>query len=337
MTDLKSFSLRKMIILPALALMLALTGVASAQTGTTFHLTYSSPDGALITSPNPIPAIMTLSPGGHVTLAIDSTPDQPSTIYLKESSFSPAFGGQGNIFVDVPTSSGVSDIELLIPGTTITSSVTTFSLTFTDMGEYALAVGTSSAQLTTFHVRVLPAGTGPTTFAGFWDPNLFYPPNAIVATGSIFTGLDFWIEANPSGSQSQPTLGASNWYHISGPPIAGAQGPAGPTGATGPAGPTGATGPAGPRGATGATGAVGLTGPIGPTGPTGPVGAIGPVGSIGPAGPITLGSVVMLPVPGTMAPPAPAGYAFQGFVSLTTKANGGLLSPTKSYAVYTKQ
>jgi hypothetical protein len=46
------------------------------------------------------------------------------------------------------------------------------------------------------------------------------------------------------------------------------------------------------------------------------------------------GSVVMLPVSGGVAPPAPAGYVFKGFVLLTAKANGG--GGTTSYAVYTK-
>ena len=76
---------------------------------------------------------------------------------------------------------------------------------------------------------------------------------------------------------------------------------------------------------------MGPMGPAGETGATGPMGALGPVG---PAGPITLGSTVMLPVSGTAAPPAPAGYVFQGFVLLMAKANGG--GATTSYAVYAK-
>jgi hypothetical protein len=46
------------------------------------------------------------------------------------------------------------------------------------------------------------------------------------------------------------------------------------------------------------------------------------------------GSVVMLPVSGGVAPPAPAGYVLKGFVLLAAKANGG--GGTTSYAVYTK-
>jgi len=51
-------------------------------------------------------------------------------------------------------------------------------------------------------------------------------------------------------------------------------------------------------------------------------------------GAITPGSVVMLPVAGGVAPPAPAGYSFKGFDRLAAKANGG--GGTTSYAVYTK-
>jgi hypothetical protein len=43
------------------------------------------------------------------------------------------------------------------------------------------------------------------------------------------------------------------------------------------------------------------------------------------------GSVVMLPAASGVAPPAPAGYSFKGFVLLATKANGGGM--TTSYAV----
>ena len=42
----------------------------------------------------------------------------------------------------------------------------------------------------------------------------------------------------------------------------------------------------------------------------------------------------MLPVSGGTAPPAPAGYVFQGFMQLSAKPNGG---PPTSYAVYVKQ
>ena len=66
----------------------------------------------------------------------------------------------------------------------------------------------------------------------------------------------------------------------------------------------------------------------------GPTGATGPVGATGPAGPITSGSVVMLPAVNGVAPTAPGGYVFKGFMLLTAKANGG--GSATSYAVYTK-
>jgi hypothetical protein len=55
---------------------------------------------------------------------------------------------------------------------------------------------------------------------------------------------------------------------------------------------------------------------------------------MGPAGPITPGSVVMLPTTGLAAPPAPAGYGFQGFILLGSKPNGRGIRT--SFAVYTK-
>jgi len=57
-------------------------------------------------------------------------------------------------------------------------------------------------------------------------------------------------------------------------------------------------------------------------------------GQLGTASASPPGSVVMLPTAGGVAPPAPAGYVFKGFVFLSTKANGG--GPTTGYAVYTK-
>jgi hypothetical protein len=51
-------------------------------------------------------------------------------------------------------------------------------------------------------------------------------------------------------------------------------------------------------------------------------------------GATTPGSVVMLPVSGGVAPPAPSGYSFKGFDLQAAKANGG--GGTTSYAVYTK-
>jgi len=57
-------------------------------------------------------------------------------------------------------------------------------------------------------------------------------------------------------------------------------------------------------------------------------------GQLGTASASPPGSVVMLPTAGGVAPPAPAGYVFKGFILLAAKANGG--GPPTSYAVYTK-
>ena len=57
-------------------------------------------------------------------------------------------------------------------------------------------------------------------------------------------------------------------------------------------------------------------------------------GQLGTASASPPGSVVMLPTAGGVAPPAPAGYVFKGFILLAAKANGG--GAATSYAVYTK-
>ena len=54
----------------------------------------------------------------------------------------------------------------------------------------------------------------------------------------------------------------------------------------------------------------------------------------GSASTTTPGSVVMLPAVNGVAPAAPAGYVFKGFMLLSPKANGG--GSGTSYAVYTK-
>jgi len=75
--------------------------------------------------------------------------------------------------------------------------------------------------------------------------------------------------------------------------------------------PVGATGPTGPQGPTGATG--GPPGPTGPTGAQGPAGSPGSPGATGPTGPAGGGvpgseqSLVLTPVPVTVAT-HPAGY-----------------------------
>jgi hypothetical protein len=57
-------------------------------------------------------------------------------------------------------------------------------------------------------------------------------------------------------------------------------------------------------------------------------------GQLGTGSASPRGSVVMLPVSGGVAPAAPAGYSFKGFILLMAKANGG--GATTSFAVYTK-
>jgi hypothetical protein len=312
-----------LVALGAAALVLLGPPPARAETGAHFSLIFSSVDQTLLTSPSPFPPFIALAPGGQVYLDIAGDPDRPNGIELYCDDFAASFpGGQGvtgNIFFEgfFPGAGGDGDIGLLLPQTAVTSSNLSSALTFKDLGSYTLSIGVDSGPRATFHVVVLPAGSAATTFAGSWDASIFYPPGSIVTTGAIFTGLDFWLEANGSGSSvTPPALGASDWYHISGPA---APSPAGATG------PTGATGPSGPTGSSGATGA---------TGPTGPTGSTGPTGLQGEAGPITPGSVVMLPAAGSAAPPAPAGYSFQGFVQVSAKSNGG--GAVKALAVYTK-
>ena len=260
---------------------LAAAPAARADTQAEYNLIYFSDDGSLIT-PNPLPAVVTISQGGQLTLNIDARPDQPDTFYLRSGAFVPAFGGLGNVFVEVPRSLGeTGEIGLLLPNTIITTPWQSFQLTFTDIGQYTISVGIDSSRLTTFKVAVLPAGSGVTTFARDWNPLIFYPANTIVTTGGLFTGLDYWIQANDAGTMSPPGAAAGDWFHLSGPPVAGPQGPVGPTG------PAGSTGPAGPAG------------PVGPQGPAG-------------TGLPAL-AIVTLPA----SEPTPAGYALLGTASLS--------------------
>lgn len=166
-------------------------------------------------------------------------------------------------------------------------------------------------------------------YDGLYSASVFYPPNAIVAaTGSIFTGMDFWFEANPSGSQpgnSAPTVASpGDWEHIGGvsgtPGPQGPQGPQGPAGSQGPSGPTGSPGPTGPTGAQG------------PAGPQGPVGLQGPIGLTGPQGPAGLGFVsgAIMTLPATQTPPA--GVTLLGPSTLTyTDTTGHKKSLTVKY------
>src|SRR5262249_58544217 len=73
------------------------------------------------------------------------------------------------------------------------------ALTFKDIGTYTFNVDIGTHPRTTFHVAVLPSGSGNMVFAGAWDASTFYPKNTIVTTGSFLTGFDFWIEASANG------------------------------------------------------------------------------------------------------------------------------------------
>lgn len=125
----------------------------------------------------------------------------------------------------------------------------------------------------------------------------------------------------------------------------GLTGPQGPQGDTGPQGPKGDTGPQGPTGDIGPQGPKGDTGPQGPTGDTGPQGLQGPKGEtgaqgpVGPAGPTVTGSIVMITVDGTarVAPPAPAGYAFVGFIDLDLPGARGGSDRKPRFAVFARQ
>lgn len=303
------------------------------------HLMYNTQSDTIDNTPNPLPSLISLAQGGQLGLYFDIEPLAEVEYTVRCLSFTAAYPGtgvNGFVFMEYPSVAGSEDLGLiLVPGGAVsTDPLKNVILTFKDMGTYTLQVGIDPAHMSTFTVTVLPAGTGTMSFAGLYDPNMFYAPNTVVATGSFFTGFTFWLESNPNGTNTPPQPGNFQWMQVG---ATGPQGPAGPQGPQGPTGPQGPQGPAGPTGLTGAAGPAGPTGPQGPQGPTGPAGAtgaIGPVGPVGPQGPITPGSVVMLPASSNTAPPAPAGYTFQGFTLLTAKANGG--GATTSFAVYTK-
>jgi hypothetical protein len=279
--------------------------VALGPTGATYHLIFNTQgSGYLVTNPNPLPAIVTLSQHGQLTLIFDGTPTPPPTIYLFSLAFQTAYGGSGNVFVEVSAPPSPGGAAVLVPGGSVSSSFPNFILTFADMGTYTLQVGVDPSALITFKVVVLPAAAGYTTYAGSWDPLAFYPLNTIVSTSSGLTDLDFWIEANNNGTQTQPVQGANDWYHMSGPASGGPTGPQGPQGPAGPIGPAGATGPQGPPGPAGATGAQGPAGTTGLTGPAGPQGLAGPMGLMGATGP-----------QGAMGPMGLQGLAGPGLVS----------------------
>src|SRR5262245_19130263 len=155
---------------------------ARAQDGATYHLVYRTDDASLITNPNPFPPFVSVRQGGQITIKVDSLPHIADTFVLRYTEFHPSFGGDGIIFLDVPTAPrSPANMESLLQDTLITTIYQTFSLTFRDIGTYTLSVGIDSSKLTTFKVVVLPANAGGATFAGFWDASIFYPPNSIVA------------------------------------------------------------------------------------------------------------------------------------------------------------
>jgi hypothetical protein len=290
-------------------LLLAVAPDALAQAE--YHLIYSSTDGGLVTTPNPFPTFVSLRQGGQLALEVDAEPDQPLAVFLRCDDFQGASAGQGSIFVAISGPSLPGFTSALLPGMpAISTTLKSFCLSFSDIGTYTLSIGINAENLTTFHVAVLPDAVN-TTFAGAWDANIHYPKGAIVTTGPLLTNLDYWIEANPDGNRGmQPALDASDWYHISGPAVAG------------PAGPTGPEGPSGPPGPQGLLGNTGAQGPAGPSGPQGPV---------GPPGPLTPGSVVMLLATNGVPPPAPEGYDLAG-ITLLTKTNKFV-----PFAVYLKK
>lgn len=269
-------------------MLLALTPAARAQTGATYQLTFDNNTNLLVNQPNPLANVISVTAGGQITFEVSAQPGMPGVggLLLGYNSFQPsAAGGTGNVLV-VRAIDGST--RVLMPGSAeyqqVTGVVFTTSLSFTDVGMYQFYAGNNGNKVYPFTVAVLPAGSGNAVYAGNWDTSVFYPPNTIVNTGNT-TGIDFWIETNPNGSQnSVPTLGTGDWAHIAGPA----------SGTAGPQGPPGPQGVPGPQGAPGAQGPIGLTGPKGAQGPAGPG--------------FVSGSVVTLPA--TQAPPA--GYKLLG-------------------------
>jgi len=249
---------------------------------------------------------------------------------------------------DSNTASGQSALQSNTTGSN-NSAVGINALINNTTGSFNIALGYNSGDFVTGDYNIDIGAQG---VAG--ESGTIRIGNADQYTNTYIAGISgVTITGSPVVVATDGHLGTADISTLQGPP--GPQGPAGPqgdTGATGATGAQGPVGPVGPQGATGATGATGVPGPIGPAGPQGPQGDTGPAGPIGatgpqgpqgdtgaqglqgPAGPVTLGSVVMLPVTGGVAPPPPAGYTLRGFTLLASKPNGG--GATTSYAVYTK-
>jgi len=228
-----------------------------AMSGAHYQMIFNSQTNVMETVPNPLPQLVTLSQGGQLQFHTDLEPAATEFVEIASHGFNPAFPGagvNGFIFVDFTGLPGIdSTASYLEPnGSISTSFYHDIVLTFKDAGTYSLDFNFSGVS-NPFTVTVLPAGAGSTFFGGVFNPNVLYGPNTFVATGSPQSGYTFWLEANPSGSSSQPQAGSTDWYQVG----TGAQGPAGPQG------------PVGPQGPAGPPGLQGQTGPAGPQGPAG--------------------------------------------------------------------
>jgi Collagen triple helix repeat (20 copies) len=249
-------------------ILLACTSAAQAQVGAYYHIVGNSANQTLVTTPNPLPPVITVSLGGQLTLDMEDINSEPGASLLY-GEFQPFNGGTETVFVeeicrlvtDPACSGGVGAHTLLSGNSFSVGSGGSIVVTFPSAGIYSFSAVFNSPVLT-FQVVVPPAASGNMVYTGAWDPNVPYAPNTIVHTGTI-AGFDFWLEANTSGSLGNaPSLGFSDWFHIAGP--ASGTGPAGPPGPMGPAGPAGATGVPGPQGPVGPTGPMGLQGFPGP-------------------------------------------------------------------------
>ena len=326
------FREKTLFALGCLALLARVPG-ARAQDSVTYELLYGA-NNALVTSPNPLPAFQTLSQNGQLILQIDQTNSAVTDTFL-QFEFQAFNGGTGTIFTtlsqgpNTPPNGAVALSPNLFRQFLPTVSNPTLILTFADPGLYTLQFGPDESQASSFpgtqlKVVVLPSSIGAPNangfapnlngnmvYAGFWNANVFYPPVTVVATAANPSGLDFWLETNPNGSQtgqSAPTSAApGDWQHI-GSSVPGPQGPQGPQGSAGPQGPQGPTGP------------TGATGPQGPIGPTGATGAIGPMGLQGPAG---LGFVAgaIFALPAAQTPPAGVTFVGSSTLNVTNAAN----------------
>jgi hypothetical protein len=258
-------------------ILLACAPAAQAQVGAYYHIVGDSATDTLLTSPNPLPPVITVSVGGQLTLDMEDVNTSGPGAALTYGAFQPFAGGSENIFVETicrlpaDPSCGGLQVWSLAPGfSTGFSSGGVAIVSFSNPGIYTFTVRLTNPILT-FQVVVPLANSGNMVYAGVWQPNVPYAPNTIVHTGTLSAGFDFWLEANGSGSQgNSPTLGFGDWFHMAGPASgagpAGPPGPPGPVGSTGPQGPMGLTGATGPQGPMGFPG-LGFPGPQGPPGP----------------------------------------------------------------------